>query len=1304
MKTNPGHKAPATSADDASAASLDALAGAIDECLLVDQARFRKSAERLARRAAKKLPIDRGLARLAEDVRRSQGAAAGRRESPMDLTCPAALPVSARQQEIFAAIDKHQVLILCGDTGSGKTTQLPKICLALGRGVHGRVGHTQPRRLAARAAAARIAKETATALGSAIGYAVRFDERIADNTRVKLMTDGILLNEIHNDPKLLQYDTLIIDEAHERSLNIDFLLGYIKRLLPQRPDLKVIVTSATLDPERLSAHFADAPVLKVEGRTFPVTLRYEAPDGNEEVADSIARTVAGLPAADETSDVLVFLPGEQQIREAARALEKHPKVNADILPLLARLSAREQDKVFNPGKRQRVILATNIAETSLTVPRIRYVIDTGTARIKRYNAKARIEQLGIEPVSQASANQRMGRCGRLQDGVCIRLYAEEDFADRTEFTDPEIVRSNLASVILKMAILGLGDIEKFAFVDPPHTRYIRDGYRLLKELGAVDARERVTPTGRRMARLPVDPQFARIVLAAPEHGCLREILTIVSGLSVQDPRERPLDKRAAADECHAVRHDARSDFIALLTLWQDYEKTRGELGSSALRRWCREQFLSAHRMREWRDVRRQLNEVARELSLALNDDPADYAPIHRALLAGLPAHVGFHEQRGDYRGVRNSQFRLFPGSGVAAKKPKWVVCSELVLTGRLYGRTVASVKPRWIEIAAAHLVKRTVSEPEWSSSSGEVDAFETVSLQGLVLASRRRVRFAAHDRAGARQVFIEQALVPMAPSIKAPFNERNVALMNQVRAVEARLRRPAVIDDDNVRHFFERQLPETVTGRRELNRWLQADKKGRNDALSLTASDLGSLPVADPAAYPDTLEWQGNALALRYAFDPREADDGATLEVPVALLLELPATVTEWGVPAWLQDKVVAVIRQLPKALRKHFVPVPDTAARFLAAPAVAAARQGGEGFYATLARWLSDHAGVVVRDDDVAGATLPAYLELHVRIIGEHGKALATDNDLNVLKMRFAGAAKTARESNAGKAEQPRFTAWDFGPLTGVVRRQQNGLQLTRYPALADLGDSVRLESRDSAATAKAVTTDGVIRLFRLRFPSQSRYVERRLLPKQEGELLAVRLGGIKELAQDLTWLTFHDVFLKSAAAPILGRDAFEEAAERHGSELVERGYALADLLLGILKAHHELRMSLPHPVPEPQAPGIADIERQLDDLLAPGFLRRTPVEWLECYPRYLKAAAARVKRLPDRVQQDAAAAATIRGWLARWQSLSASAKGEGVAACEELRWMIEEYRVSLFAQGLGTRYPVSEKRLERLAVRAGR
>jgi ATP-dependent helicase HrpA len=1215
------------------------------------------------------------------------------------LEYPPGLPVSAERERIATAIATHPVVIVCGATGSGKTTQLPKICLGLGLGQKGMIGHTQPRRIAARAVAARIAAELGESGEALAGWKVRFADRTGPDCRVKLMTDGILLAEIRSDPLLRRYDTLIIDEAHERSLNIDFLLGYLKQLMPRRPDLKLVITSATIEPARFAEHFGHAPVIEVGGTTYPVEVRYRPIENPEEaqLSDGVLAAVDELcgPGMPRDGDILVFLPGEREIREAAEALRKHHPAGVEVLPLYGRLSSAEQDRVFRREGRRRIVLATNVAETSLTVPGIRYVVDTGVARISRYSYRSKIQRLLVEPISQASAWQRRGRCGREADGVCIRLYSEEDHDARPEYTDPEIRRTNLASVILQMETLGLGAIAEFPFLDPPDSRFINDGYRLLRELGAVDEHRRVTEAGRRLARFPVDPRLGRMLLAAGSLGCLREILIIAAGLSIRDPRERPVDAAGAADERHAAFRDPRSDFLSLVRLWDAWQERRKHDSGSAQRRWCRDQFLSFLRLKEWQDVHRQLVGIVNELRLRPNDEPADYAAVHQAILAGMLSHIGQLEEKGEYRGPRNLRFKLFPDSALATRPPRWVVVAAVVETGRVWGRMAATVEPAWVESAGAHLVRRSWSDPHWQADRGFVAALEQVSVYGLVLAANRRIDFARVDPQAAREVFLREALAAGAIRTRGQFLARNRALVGEVQLLEAKLRRRELLAGDAaIASFYAERVPAGICSTQAFERWRRAAEKQRPGLLYMSLEDLlTGAPLPAPEDYPEALETGGNRLPLRYRFDPAAEDDGVTLEVPRYLLPLVDEDRLEWLVPGWLEEKIVAMLRALPKAARRRIVPVPDHARRCLAM-----LRPGQGRLRAALAEALRRTAGLEVEPETWAGLALEPWLRMRVEVFDEEGRSLAASRDLRELKQACSPGNGPVAAAGSPAWSGEGFREWRFGPIPASVELSKGRARQCLFPAIHDDGASVSCRLFPTPGAAAAVHRLGVLRLFMLALPQQHRLLLQRARADRGLVLRGRELAAGKDLAEDAVTAAFAAVFLPEDAPAPRDEAAFRERLAVGRERVVPEAERLLTLLAELLELRDACNARLAGGLTGPgAAEATGDIESQLAALVSPGFLRVTPAGRLRAMPRYLRAILQRIERLAlgKGEARQALDLAPHRRRVAEGSGTDWTS-ADAVEAFRQYRWMVEEYRVQLFAQKLGAGEKVSHARLE--------
>ncbi len=1282
----------------------------IDACMLRDRRVLRRKLRQLRDKpadTASRLEIE-------QQIQRSSTLAANRAAALPRPTFPTELPITACLEEIRGLIRTNQVIVLCGETGSGKSTQLPKICLDMGRGVFGRIGHTQPRRIAARSLASRIASELGEEVGGSVGYKVRFRDRVGDQTHIKLLTDGMLLAEIRGDRDLSEYDTLIIDEAHERSLNIDFLLGYLHRLLQRRRDLKLIITSATIDPGRFSRHFSDAPVVEVSGRTFPVEVRYRPPveAGAGERDEAMQQAI--VDAIDELSlegngDILVFLSGEREIRETAETLRKHRMLHSEVIPLYARLSPSEQARVFAPSGQRHIVLSTNVAETSLTVPGIRYVVDAGFARISRYSARSKIQRLPVERISQASAEQRKGRCGRVADGICIRLYDEDDFDARSAFTEPEIQRTNLAAVILQMATLGFGDIGSFPFVEPPDSRLIRDGYKLLQELAAVGDDHKVTRLGHSLSRLPVDPRIGRMLIAAAGSACLREVLVIAAALSVQDPRERPAEKRQEADEAHAMFADERSDFMTYLNLWQFLEEKRRHLTRRKFERLCREYFLSPTRVREWHDVQVQLRVQLHELGYRDNEEEADYASVHRALLTGLLGHIGVRTQGNtrDYLGTRNRHFFVFPGSGLFAKQPKWLMAAELVETTKLYARSVAAIEPEWIEPLAAHLVKRSYSSPRWQGRRGQVAADEKVTLYGLPIVPRRRVNYGPIDPEESRSIFIRNGLTEGDMNTRAPFWRKNRELINDLRDIEAKSRRRDILVDEEVIYgFYASRVPEGVYSVAQLESWLRGLPPDRAKVLHMRMQDLQPADIdADiEVQYPDRLELSGTRLPLRYHFAPGDEDDGVTLTVPVSILGQLTPGMVDRIVPGLMREKVTLLLKSLPKSLRRQLVPVPDYAERCLHAMPVSDAP-----LIQVLGATLKQLTGIHIPEDAWQPQQLPDHLSLRIRLLDGEGRSeLAVARDLAGLQKEFAGKARSlpAAQGGQGEGRDQRLLDWTCGALPRDVTQQLRGMQLKGYPALIDEGDHARLRILDSLQAAQSAHRAGVRRLLLLREAKTARNLKKNIPGLQEMRLQYAKVpqhpdtdvADSGDLLDELLALAFDRAFLAEPWG-VRDRAAFEacraQGRPRLGAALLE----VSKLAAEVLDAAHRVRSLLAATGQANWRDSVEDMRGQLDRLVYRGFLQQTDPAQLMHFSRYLKALLLRLEKLPTAAARDQQLMQEMAGlqndWLNRQHQ--AAAQGTFDPRLEEIRWMLEELRVSLFAQGLKTPHPVSVKRVRR-------
>ncbi len=1220
------------------------------------------------------------------------------------ITFPAELPITARRADIAAAIRDHPVVIVAGETGSGKTTQLPKICLELGRGTAGLIGHTQPRRIAARTVAERIAEELGSELGGKVGYQIRFTERFDERTVIKVMTDGILLNEMQRDRDLRRYDTIIIDEAHERSLNIDFLLGYLRQLLPRRPDLRVVITSATIDPERFSRHFGGAPVIEVSGRTYPVEVRYREPpsDDGRDQPTAIVEAVQEL-VREGPGDILVFLSGEREIRDAADALGavslRRPIDGFDVLPLFARLSVAEQHRVFSAHQRRRVVLATNVAETSLTVPGIHYVVDTGFARISRYSARTKVQRLPIEPISRASALQRAGRCGRVAAGVCIRLYTEEDFASRPEFTDPEIVRTNLASVILQMTALRLGRVEDFPFMDPPQARSIAAGVQLLQELGALARQrgreQRLTKVGRRLARIPVDPRLGRMILAAGEHDCVREICVLAAALSIQDPRERPVDRAEQADAAHRRFTDPDSDFASWLNLWRFLRTEQKERSSNQFRKMCRESYLNYLRVREWQDLDAQLRRVAKSLHLRLNDEPAPADAVHQSLMAGLLSHLGMRDaERRDYLGARNTRFAIFPGSGLFRKQPAWVMSAELVETSRLWGRVNARVEPEWAERIGAHLVTRSYSEPHWEKSRAAVMAFERVTLFGLPIVVGRKVGYAAVDPELSRELFIRNALVEGDWDTRAEFFHDNQRLLVEAAELEDRARRRGiVVDDQTLFEFYDSRIPADVVSGRHFDAWWKKRRETDPELLTFTADLLVSDTAddVDLSSYPDVWRHEQNAFELSYRFEPGARDDGVTIDIPAATLAQLDPAEFTWPVPGLREELVTALLRSLPKAIRVNVIPAPNHARAFLAQAA-----PGHEPLLDALERYVRRVSGVVVPRDAWDLDRVPAHLRWSYRIIDDAGRTLGAGKDLVALRAQFLPAAASAVAAAGHAIERDDVT--DFEPLPESFVQPRAGHEVRGYPAYTVVAGRVAVRVFSTPDEQAVAMRAGVRRLVvdhalspvdgYLRSVDNTRKLAMALAPHPTVDrLLADCFGCVV------------DRFMDASGGPPTTVEGFQALVAEVDARGADALAEVVDVVVPVLRASYEVGRRLSGRADLSVLPALTDMKQQHSALVFDGFVTVTGWDHLRDLSRYLAAIDRRLDQLRGNVQRDAAALAQVRAVREAYEhQIAALPPGrEPGPALREVRWMIEELRVSLFAQTLGTTRPVSVQRIER-------
>ncbi|WP_394179703.1 ATP-dependent RNA helicase HrpA [Marinomonas posidonica] len=1270
-----------------------------------DRHRISRKQEQIQKRQKDGQPFDKLSNELTDLIDTSKARYQSRLAAMPTITYDESLPVAARADEIINAIQEHQVVIIAGETGSGKTTQLPKMCLQAGRGRAGLIGHTQPRRIAARSVAERISDELSVELGEQVGFQVRFSDESSDNTLIKLMTDGILLAEIQQDKRLYKYDTIIIDEAHERSLNIDFLLGYLKQVLAVRPDLKVIVTSATIDVARFSQHFDNAPVIEVSGRTYPVEIRYQPLlskadsdlDEDQSMEQGVLDAVELLIAEEKVSgyrgagDILVFLPGEREIRETAEILRRAELRSTEVLPLYARLTASEQQRIFKPHSGRRIVLSTNVAETSLTVPGIRYVIDPGLARISRYSVRSKVQQLPIEKVSQASANQRAGRCGRVADGICIRLYDEADFASRAEFTDPEIFRTNLASVILQMANLKLGAVEKFPFVEMPEKRMINDGYRALTELGALK-KDRLTPIGRQLAKLPIDPKLGRILIAAERHGVLADVAIIVSALSIADPRERPQDKKTQSDQAHAQDKDEDSDFAVFLNLWERYEGQRQVLSQNQLRQFCRKQFLNFMRMREWRDIHRQIMIACKQLGFKDRaSDARNYEAIHRSLLAGLFTQVANKmDDSKEMLGCRSRKLSIFPGSMLFKKPPQWVMAAELVETSKLYARVVARIDPIWIEEYAAPFVKRQYLDPHFEANQGRVMANEQVSLYGLIIVAKRRIDYGHVNPEEAREIFIRTGLVERELRSKQAFYRHNKALIDNLETQEAKLRkRDILVDDEAVFNFYDQRLPDTVRNLKSLEHFV----KTHPDALMMTKEDLINQEVVlDEVAFPDTFGLNGVALPIDYKFEPGKATDGATLKVPVGLLRQLSIEDLGWAVPGYIKERCEALIRALPKVLRRRFVPIPQFVDRIY--PNLS--KEKGD-LLEQLSLQIKRETLIDIPLNEWNAEKLESHLTLRLEVVDERGKVLGSGKDLAELQSQFSDLVEESFAKFGTKAhEVADLTEW---PEQGIPERQeikQAGIKVTAFPALVSQGETVSLKMFDDQSTATEAHRKGVITLLKLTLSKDVRYLKKNLPHLRESMLIFSPLGPKESLLDDLLSAILDKVFLDGRSLPRTKHD-FEHCVTANKSLLISMANEMATQLHRVLSSYQGVAKRMKGSIPLPWSRIYGDIQFQLRQLIYPGFIGNTPLFWLGQLPRYFKGIEVRLERFQNHLNKENQFVSELEGL---WQTYQKQKKAHDEKALYDpelvkYRWMLEEYRISLFAQSVGTLEPISEKRL---------
>jgi len=1299
---------------DASSLSNDDLITIIKQqsfhCTLLDGIKLRA---RL--RSLKKIKDEGRLATTLEKINLDCSKALTRYEHRVNnvpsVSYPPQLPVSQLEQKIGKAILENQVVILAGETGSGKTTQLPKICLAVGRGLKGMIGHTQPRRLAARSVAERIADEMNCELGEAVGFRVRFADKLSDHSYIKLMTDGILLAEIVHDPLLNRYDTIIIDEAHERSLNIDFLFGYLKRILPKRPDLKVIITSATIDTERFSNHFDKAPVIEVSGRTYPVEVRYHMDDDNEDKdqLQSIFDAVDELMQEGD-GDILIFMNGEREIRDTSDALSKRKLYNTAILPLYARLGYAEQSKIFKSSHQRKIVLATNVAETSLTVPGIRYVIDPGTARISRYSYRTKVQRLPIEKVSQASANQRKGRCGRVADGICIRLYSEQDYDNRSPFTDPEIIRTNLASVILQMVSLGLGHIEAFPFLQAPDSRNINDGIRLLEEIGALSKDQqskrntgadqlRLSKVGLQISKLPIDPRLARMVIEAHKNGVLSQLLIITAGLSIQDPRERPLERQQQSDQCHQRHLDKTSDFIGFLNLWNHLQEQQQSLSNSRFRKLCRDEFLNYNRVREWQDLVVQLTQVLSEQGIDVIDNEAGTEQIHQSILSGLLSHIGFKEADNEFSGARNSKFYVFPGSALAKKPPKWVMVSELVETSRLFGRVAAGIEPEWIESIAGELVKKSYSEAHFEKKRGQVVAYEQVSLFGVVIVAKRKVDYSPIDAKESRELFIRQGLVEGQLASNISFYRHNLNLVSQVEDLEHKSRRRDILVDDNDLYlFYDEALPQHIVNEVQLNTWWRKDGKKTPKALEFDVNQLMRDSAGDVSKndFPDT--WQQNNLTFRisYNFEPGQVDDGVSIHIPIELLNQVENIDFDWQVNGLREEKIIALIKSLPKAIRRNFVPAPNYAQACLDAMPVMQSS-----LLEAMSKQLLRMSGIRIDQESWDFSQLTPHTLINFKIEetlkGRKNKLIDQGRDLAALQDKLGDkiAQSLVKVADDG-IEKKNLTQWDFGELPLSFTSKRGQFEVKAYPGLVANKSDVEIKLFDSIEQAKAETSLGLRKLLLLNVPSPIAHMQRTLPNKAKLSLYYHGFGQLNVLIDDIISAAV-DVIITESGLDVRCESQFTTLKDRVRSDLADTVVKVAESVEQCLSAYNQINKKLKGKVGLEMIMAHGDIKSQLEKLVFKGFVTDLGFDRLGHLHRYLQAIIKRLEKLIIDVNKDRLSMLSVErvasDYVALVNQLPKRAKTPGQLT--DIRWMIEELRVSLFAQTLGTQYPVSEKRV---------
>jgi len=1251
------------------------------------------------------------LERIATDIETAELEYLERQQQKFHISYPEELPVAQQRGDIKSAIEQNQVVVIAGETGSGKTTQLPKMLLELGYGRKGTIGHTQPRRLAARSVAARIGEELQDHNKAQVGYKIRFQDETAPTTAIKLMTDGMLLSELQQDPLLLQYDAIIIDEAHERSLNIDFLLGVLHTLLPKRRDLKLVITSATIETERFSKHFHDAPVLTVTGRTYPVEVRYRPPKEDGKAADAdvlqgVCDAVEELQRESE-GDILIFASGEREIRDYADAIGDLKLRNTEVLPLYARLSSHEQNRVFQAHSQRRVVIATNVAETSLTVPGIRFVIDPGTVRMSRYSYRTKVQRLPIEPISQASANQRKGRCGRIGPGICIRLYSEDDFLQRPEYTDPEILRTNLAAVILQMSALRLGDIRQFPFVQKPDERFVKDGLNLLEELHAIEPgrkaeRPQLTDTGRQLSRLPLDPRLARMVLAGQQYGCVREMLIITAALSIQDPRERPHDAQQKADEWHQRFRDKSSDFMAFLNLWNYVKEQQKALSGNQFRKQIGREFIHFMRLREWQDIYTQSRQTVREMGLSINDEAATYEQVHRALIAGLLSQVGFKEDRHEYQGTRQSRFHIFPGSGLFGKPPKWVVTAELAETSKLYARINADIDPLWVEEAASHLVKKQYLEPHFEKKKGSVIADEQVTLLGLILVARRRVQYGPVAPVKAREIFIREALVNSQLTRKLPFIQHNLTLIKDIQDLEAKSRRRDILVDEEVLfEAYDRAIPEGIYNEKLLAGWWHKAAKKEPKLLFFERDDLiaGETDHITENEYPEFWR-QGNLrLPLSYHFEPNAEDDGVSVNIQLGILNQVKLEGFDWHIPALREERIAHLIKSLPKALRRNFVPAPNFAGAIMADVEPMQGRLTD-----AMATKLRRMTGVTVPEENWDESSLPAHLRMNFKIF-DGKKLVSQGRDLQSLQQQLSGKVQQRLEKTAGDdISREQVDSWDFDDLPEVITERQQGFELKAYPGLINKGKGqVALQLFDNPEQAKQHHKTGLRELILQQIPSPIKHLQKSLSNKAKLAMYFNPWGKVDALIADCIASAVDGLIQEQIEQGnrLRDRQSFEQLKEVVRANLNDRVEKIALEVEQCLLLSQQVRKALKGKIPLDQIQSRGDIQDQLDNLVFAGFVSAYGSQRLSDIVRYLKAVQRRLEKLPVDPNKDRLMTLTLANLEEQYKAVVKAYENKGSVIPDdvaEIRWMIEELRVSFFAQTLETKYPVSEKRVKQV------